>query len=89
MAERRASKRQDGRAHLGIRDDLDAKDIGESGSAVVAEGAENEVLALLVEDEDAGQHGRDEEGSFALGEFMGGEMGGLETAKWEFGLMGW
>ena len=56
MAKSCAAQGQDGRADLGIADDLDAKDIGESWAAVVAEGAEDEVLALLVEDEDSRQH---------------------------------
>lgn len=58
MAKGGAPEGQDGRAHLGVGDDLDAEDVGETGAAVVAEGAEDEVLALLVEDEDARQHGR-------------------------------
>jgi hypothetical protein len=57
MAEGGRAERQDGRAHLGVGDDLDAEDVGEARAAVVAEGAEDEVLALLVEDEDAGEHG--------------------------------
>lgn len=57
MAEGGAAQGQDGRAHLRVADDLDAEDIGEAGAAVVAKGAEDEVLALLVEDEDAGEHG--------------------------------
>jgi len=57
MAEGGAPERQDGRADLGVADDLDAEHVGEAGAAVVAEGAEDEVLALLVEDEDARQHG--------------------------------
>ena len=57
MAEGGGAEGEDGRAHLGIRNDLDAEDVGEARAAVVAEGAENEVLALLVEDEDAGEHG--------------------------------
>src|SRR4051794_40683900 len=47
MAKGGAAQGQDGRAHLGIADDLDPKDIGEPWAAVVAEGAEDEVLALL------------------------------------------
>lgn len=56
MAESCASQRQDGRSDLGIGDDLDAKDVGKARAAVVAKGAEDEVLALLVEDEHAGEH---------------------------------
>lgn len=56
MAEGGAAQGQDGRAHLGIADDLDAKDIGEPGATVVAKGTEYEVLALLVEYQDAGEH---------------------------------
>ncbi len=40
-------------AYLGIRDDLDAEDVGEAGSAIVSKGTEDEILAFLVEDEDA------------------------------------
>lgn len=58
MAESRTSERQDRRADLGVGDDLYTEDIGEAGAAVVPEGAEDEVLALLVEDEDSRQHGR-------------------------------
>ena len=57
MAERCRAQGENGRAHLWVGDDLDAEDVGESGAAVVAEGAENEVFAFLVEDEDAGEHG--------------------------------
>lgn len=56
MAKGRAPERQDGRPHLGIGDDLDAEDVGKARPAVVAKGAEDEVLALLVEDEHAGEH---------------------------------
>lgn len=57
MAERRRPQRQDGRAHLRIRDDLDAEDVCEARAAVVAECAEDEVFTFLVEYEDAGDHG--------------------------------
>lgn len=56
MAEGGASEGEDRRPDLGVRDHLNPEDVGQAGSAVVAEGAEDEVLALLVEDEDAGQH---------------------------------
>lgn len=56
MAKGRASERQDGRPHLGVGDDLDAKDVGKARPAVVAKGAEDEVFALLIEDEHAGEH---------------------------------
>lgn len=56
MAKGRASERQDGRPDLGVGDDLDAEDVGEARPAVVAKGAEDEVFALLVEDEHAGEH---------------------------------
>lgn len=58
MAESGRAKRQDGRAYLSIRDDLDAKDVGQAWAAVRPEGAENQVLALLVEEQDAAEHGR-------------------------------
>jgi hypothetical protein len=35
---------------------LNAEDIGEARASVVAKRPEDQVLALLVEDEDAGQH---------------------------------
>ena len=56
MAEGGAAEGQDGRPDLGVGNDLDAEDVGEAGAAIVAKGAEDEVLALLVEDEDSGQH---------------------------------
>jgi hypothetical protein len=56
MAKGGAAKGQDGRADLGVADDLDAEDIGKARTAVVAKRPEDQVLALLVEDEDAGQH---------------------------------
>lgn len=56
MTKRRASKRQDRAPNRRIADNLDAKDIREAWATVVAEGAEDEVFAFLVEDEDAGEH---------------------------------
>ena len=56
MAEGGRTKSQDGGADQRVGNDLDAEDIGESWAAVVAEGAKDEVLALLVEDEDARDH---------------------------------
>ncbi len=53
MAEGGATQRQDGRPHLRVGDDLDAEHVGQPRAAVVAEGAEDEVLALLVEYEDS------------------------------------
>lgn len=41
---------EDGGAHGGVGDDLDAEDVGEAGTAVGAEGAEDQVFAFLVED---------------------------------------
>ena len=57
VAEGGGAEGEDRRPDLRVGDDLDAEDIGQSGSAVVAEGAKDEVLALLVEDEDARYHG--------------------------------
>jgi hypothetical protein len=54
MAKGGASEGKNGRPDLGVGDDLDAKDVCEARATVVPEGAEDEVLALLVEDEDAG-----------------------------------
>ena len=56
MAKCRGSKRQDGRPNLGVGYDLDAEDVGEPRAAIVAEGAEDEILALLVEDQDTREH---------------------------------
>ena len=50
MAEGRGAESEDGGADLGVGDDLNAEDVGEAGAAVVAEGAEDEVFAFLVED---------------------------------------
>lgn len=58
MAKGRRAEGEDRRADLGVGDDLYAKHIGKAGSAVVAKGAKDEVLALLIEDEDAGEHFR-------------------------------
>lgn len=56
MAEGGGAQSQDGRANQRVGDDLDAEDVGETRAAVVAEGAKDEVLALLVEDEDSRNH---------------------------------
>lgn len=56
------AEREDRGADLSIGDDLDAKDIGEAGAAVIAKGAEYEILPFLIEDQDAGEHSRDGEG---------------------------
>jgi hypothetical protein len=58
MAKSGASEGEDGRSDLSVGNDLDTKDIGETRTTVVSEGAEDEVLSLLIEDEDAGQHDR-------------------------------
>ena len=58
MAKGRRAESEDRRADLGIGDDLYAKHIGKAGSAIVAKGTEDEVLALLVEDQDTGEHFR-------------------------------
>lgn len=57
MAESCRAQRQYRRSDLRIGYDLYAKDISQSGAAIVAKGAEDQVLPFLVEDEDAGQHG--------------------------------
>lgn len=51
-----AAERQDRGADLGIGDDLDAKDISEARAAVISEGAKYQVLALLIEYQNTGQH---------------------------------
>jgi hypothetical protein len=56
MTECGRTQSQDGRADQRVGDDLDAEDIGETWAAVVAEGAKDEILALLVEDEDTRDH---------------------------------
>lgn len=56
MAEGCGPEGEDWRPYLGVRDDLDAEDIGESRTAVIPEGAEYEVLAFLVEYEDSREH---------------------------------
>lgn len=56
MTKRRASQRQDRAPNRRIANNLDAKDISQPWATVVAEGAEDEVFAFLVEDEDAGEH---------------------------------
>lgn len=56
MAERCRPQGEDGRAHLGVGNDLDPEDIGEAWTAVIAEGSKDEVFAFLVEDEDSGEH---------------------------------
>jgi len=62
MAKGGGAKGEDGRAYLGVGDDLNAEDIGKSRAAVVAEGAKDEVLTFLVEDENSREHGSDVEG---------------------------
>lgn len=56
MAESRGAQSQNRGSHLRVRDDLDAKDVGQTGAALSAEGAEDEVFAFLVEEENAGEH---------------------------------
>lgn len=56
MAERRGAEGEDWSADLGVGDDLDAEDVTEARAAVVAEGAEDEVLALLIEKHYTGNH---------------------------------
>lgn len=56
MAESGEAESEDWGANLGIGDDLDAEDVGEAGSAVVSKGAEDQIFALLVEDQYAGEH---------------------------------
>lgn len=56
MRESGAAEGEDGRADRRVGDDLNAEDIGEARAHVLAEGAQDEQLALLVEEEDAGEH---------------------------------
>jgi hypothetical protein len=59
MAKGGGAKGENGRAHLRVGDDLYTEDIGKSRAAVVTEGAKDEVLTLLIEDEDSREHGGD------------------------------
>ena len=56
MAEGGRAQGEDRGADLGVGDDLDAEDIGETGATVISKGAEDEVLALLVENKNSRQH---------------------------------
>lgn len=79
MAEGSTAEGQDRGPHLRVGDDLDTEDVGEARAAVGAEGAEDEVLSLLIEDEDAGDHdGRVVCFSAPIGVWM----------SWRFFLMG-
>lgn len=40
-----------------VGDDLDAEDVGETRATVAAEGPEDQVLPLLIEDQDPREHG--------------------------------
>ncbi len=53
MAEGGRAQCEDGTPHLGIRDDLDAEDVCQSWPTVAAECTEDEILAFLVEYQDA------------------------------------
>ncbi|KAI6851666.1 clathrin adaptor, mu subunit [Hortaea werneckii] len=57
MAECGGSESQNGRANLSIGYDLDAEDVGETRAHVLAEGTHDEQLALLIEEQHAGEHG--------------------------------
>lgn len=56
MAEGGAAESEDRGADLGVADDLNAEHVGEPRAAVIAKCPEDQVLALLVEDEYSGQH---------------------------------
>ena len=56
MTESSRPQRQDRAPNRRITDNLDAKDIREAWATIVAESAEDEVFAFLVEDENAGEH---------------------------------
>ena len=53
------AKGEDGRAHIHVGDYLDAEYVCEAGAAVGTERAEDEVFALLVEDQNPGNHGEE------------------------------
>lgn len=57
MAEGSRAQGKDRRADLRIGDDLDAEDVGKTRATIAAEGAENQVLALLIKDQDPREHG--------------------------------
>ena len=80
VAERGRAQRQDGRAYLCVGDYLDAEDVGEAWTTIIAEGAKYEVLALLVEDEDARKHGADDLAARAAWVVSGRGWG---VASWE------
>ena len=52
---------------MGIGDNLDPKHVCEARSAVIAEGAEYQVLSLLIEDQYAGKHLEFEVGGAGVG----------------------
>ncbi len=54
MAECRRSEGEDRRANLCIGDDLDAEDVCKPWAAIISKGAEDKILAFLVEDENPG-----------------------------------
>lgn len=56
MAERCTSERQDRGADLRVGNDLDAEDVCKPRTAVLSKCAEDEVLTLLIEEEDPGEH---------------------------------
>jgi len=58
MAESGGAESEDGRPDLSIGDDLDAEDVCQSWSAIRTKGAEDKVLAFLIEDKDAAEHVR-------------------------------
>lgn len=57
VEEARGAERDDGRTNVRIRDDLDAEDIGDTASKIVAEQTRDEHLSFLVEDEERRDHG--------------------------------
>jgi hypothetical protein len=56
MTESGAAQRQNRGSYLRIRYDLDPKNIRKPWAAVIAEGSEYQILALLIENKDTGQH---------------------------------
>jgi hypothetical protein len=56
VAEGGASESKNWRANGGVRDDLDAEDVSEAGATVGSKGSEDEILAFLIEDQNAGYH---------------------------------
>ena len=56
MTECGRTEREDRTSDLRIGDDLDAEDVCQTWTAVISKGAEDEILAFLIEDKNSGEH---------------------------------